>query len=278
MLEGEYDLDYRSVPQERGNSGIRQARLRILGGCSTANTMISWRPRVADLREWVDLGAARLGRGHGAPVLRAAAGADHAGRRRRTRTRSWPTSSPAPARRWSVPVQDALERRPDRSSRAPASSRSATRPETNTRSSTSICYLHPARASRANLTFVLGLRALRVLLLDGGNRGAPGVRVRDADGATATSAPAGEVVLCAGAIDSPAAAAAVRHRAGAPVLEAAGVEVRVDLPGVGENLQDHVEGLVVWEVDADHHPRSAPAAGTPAPWSRLTAEPAGRTS
>src|SRR5690348_15428570 len=58
MLEGEYDLDYRSVPQERGNSGIRQARLRILGGCSTANTMISWRPRVADLREWVDLGAA----------------------------------------------------------------------------------------------------------------------------------------------------------------------------------------------------------------------------
>ncbi|MGH3396863.1 MAG: GMC family oxidoreductase N-terminal domain-containing protein, partial [Streptosporangiaceae bacterium] len=58
MLEGEYDLDYRSVRQERGNSGIRQARLRILGGCSTANTMISWRPRVADLREWADLGAA----------------------------------------------------------------------------------------------------------------------------------------------------------------------------------------------------------------------------
>ena len=57
MLEGEYDLDYRSVPQQRGNSGIRQARLRILGGCSTANTMISWRPRVADLQEWVDLGA-----------------------------------------------------------------------------------------------------------------------------------------------------------------------------------------------------------------------------
>jgi choline dehydrogenase-like flavoprotein len=46
-----------SVPQERGNSGIRQARLRILGGCSTANTMIAWRPRVADLQEWVDLGA-----------------------------------------------------------------------------------------------------------------------------------------------------------------------------------------------------------------------------
>ena len=30
MLESEYDFDYRSVPQQRGNSGIRQARMRIL--------------------------------------------------------------------------------------------------------------------------------------------------------------------------------------------------------------------------------------------------------
>ncbi len=44
MLEGEYDLDYRSVRQERGNSDIRQARARILGGCSSHNTMIAWRP------------------------------------------------------------------------------------------------------------------------------------------------------------------------------------------------------------------------------------------
>jgi choline dehydrogenase-like flavoprotein len=57
MLEGEYDLDDRAVPQEGGNSRIRRARLRILGGCSTGNTMISWRPRVADLQEWVSLGA-----------------------------------------------------------------------------------------------------------------------------------------------------------------------------------------------------------------------------
>ena len=57
MLEGEYDFDYRSVAQQRGNSHIRQARMRILGGCSTANTMITWRPLPADLDEWVALGA-----------------------------------------------------------------------------------------------------------------------------------------------------------------------------------------------------------------------------
>ncbi|MFT4128311.1 MAG: GMC family oxidoreductase N-terminal domain-containing protein, partial [Gordonia sp. (in: high G+C Gram-positive bacteria)] len=56
MVESEYDLDYRSVPQERGNSGIRQTRMRILGGCSTTNTMIAWRPLPADLDEWAAAG------------------------------------------------------------------------------------------------------------------------------------------------------------------------------------------------------------------------------
>ena len=44
MLESEYDLDYASVPQPRGNSHIRQARARILGGCSSHNTMIALLP------------------------------------------------------------------------------------------------------------------------------------------------------------------------------------------------------------------------------------------
>jgi choline dehydrogenase-like flavoprotein len=52
MLEGEYDLDYRSVRQPRGNSHIRQARARILGGCSSHNTMIALRPPAADFDDW----------------------------------------------------------------------------------------------------------------------------------------------------------------------------------------------------------------------------------
>jgi choline dehydrogenase-like flavoprotein len=57
MLESEYDLDYASVPQPRGNSGIRQARACILGGCSAHNTMIALRPPRADFDRWVALGA-----------------------------------------------------------------------------------------------------------------------------------------------------------------------------------------------------------------------------
>ena len=57
MLEGEYDLDYTSVEQPRGNSHIRQARARILGGCSSHNTMIVLRPPAADFDNWAALGA-----------------------------------------------------------------------------------------------------------------------------------------------------------------------------------------------------------------------------
>jgi choline dehydrogenase-like flavoprotein len=41
------------------------------------------------------------------------------------------------------------------------------------------------------------------------------------------------------------------------VLDAAGVKVLVDLPGVGENLQDHVEGLIVWEARSERTAVSA---------------------
>lgn len=52
-----------------------------------------------------------------------------------------------------------------------------------------------------------------------------------------------EVLLCAGALGSPQIllASGIGPRA---ELEAAGIVVRHDLPGVGKNLQDHLDGLV----------------------------------
>jgi choline dehydrogenase-like flavoprotein len=242
MLEGEYDLDYRSVPQERGNSAIRQARLRILGGCSTANTMISWRPRVADLQEWVDLGA----RGWDAAAVHPYY------ERLRTPITPVPPQDQNPFVAGVIKSASAALGLPVRSAWNDEDVIEGTgffeigyRPETNTRSSSSICYLHPAQRDRANLTVLLRSRALR-LILDGRNRAA-GALVRGAGGATAEVFARREVVVCAGAIDSPR----LLQLSGigpAAMLGAAGVDVRVDLPGVGENLMDHAEGIVVWEV------------------------------
>ncbi|PZW46880.1 choline dehydrogenase [Humitalea rosea] len=93
-------------------------------------------------------------------------------------------------------------------------------------------YLEPARG-RANLTIRGGALVDRVLF-DG--KRARGVRVR-LDGAWQEIA-AREVVLCAGAIHSPA----MLMRSGigpAAALAGLGIPVVKDLPGVGQNLMDH---------------------------------------
>lgn len=241
MLEGEYDLDYRSVPQERGNSNIRMARLRILGGCSTANTMITWKPLRGDLDEWVSLGAEGW-----------------------TPEEVWPFWDRIQAPITPIPRQDRnayLEDVVDAASTALGVPRRESwndtefssgagffeigyEPETHRRSSTSHAYIEPIIGTRPNLAVETGMRVLRLAVVDGR---AVGVDVVCADGVERRLEAAREIIVCCGAIDSPA----LLQRSGigpAAVLAEAGVPLVLDLPGVGENLQDHAEGLVVWET------------------------------
>ncbi len=60
--------------------------------------------------------------------------------------------------------------------------------------------------------------------------------------------PGGEVVLSAGAIGSPQILELSGIGKG-DVLQSAGVDVRQELPGVGENLQDHLQIRLVYEVN-----------------------------
>jgi choline dehydrogenase-like flavoprotein len=128
-------------------------------------------------------------------------------------------------------------------------------PETNLRASTSIHYLHPARAAGTGPRVLTGLRAVRVVLDEEPVR-ATGVVVRDSQRREFEFRASTEVILCCGAVDSPRLLqlSGIGPR---PVLEAVGVPVRADLPGVGENLQDHVEGLVVWEARQSPPPECA---------------------
>ena len=107
------------------------------------------------------------------------------------------------------------------------------------RDSTATSYLRQARR-RPNLR--LEKHALATRLLFEGDR-AVGVEYVQG-GQTKTARPEGELILAAGAFGSPK----LLMLAGigpAEALRAAGVEVRHDLPGVGQNLQDHpVTGLV----------------------------------
>jgi len=103
------------------------------------------------------------------------------------------------------------------------------------RQSTAYRYLKQAK-HRKNLT-VIPHTLVDHVLFDGNK--ATGVRYTSAGRSIDIHAKA-EVILSAGSIGSPA----ILQRSGvgpAKVLEAAGVHVLVDAPGVGENLQDHLE-------------------------------------
>lgn len=101
--------------------------------------------------------------------------------------------------------------------------------------STANAYLKPAR-NRSNLTVVTGALTHKVLLE---GKKAVGVRY-EAGGKIVDAKATREVVLSAGSVGSPQ----LLQLSGigpADVLKAAGVEVVHDLPGVGGNLQDHLE-------------------------------------
>ncbi|MDN3651611.1 choline dehydrogenase [Thalassotalea ponticola] len=103
------------------------------------------------------------------------------------------------------------------------------------RSSTSREYLDPIK-SRANLTIVTGALVTQVLLKD---KKATGVAYRIGNKNSEAHCRK-EVILSAGPIGSPH----ILQLSGigdAEVLKNAGVELKHELPGVGKNLQDHLE-------------------------------------
>jgi choline dehydrogenase len=100
-------------------------------------------------------------------------------------------------------------------------------------------YLHPA-AARENLTIVTKAQATRVLIKNGRAVGVEYARGRRRHTARASQ----EVVLAAGAINSPQLLL-LSGIGPAEELRARGVSVVHDLPGVGKNLQDHLNVNIV---------------------------------
>jgi choline dehydrogenase len=112
------------------------------------------------------------------------------------------------------------------------------------RCSAAVAYLRSAKA-RPNLTIITGA-LVHGLELNG--RRVTGVRF-EREGSVETVRGQREIVLAAGAIGSPQ----ILQLSGigpAEVLKAAGVPVRHELAGVGENLQDHLQVRFVYQVNS----------------------------
>jgi choline dehydrogenase-like flavoprotein len=114
------------------------------------------------------------------------------------------------------------------------------------RSSASLGYLSPIR-DRKNLTVKLGARVARIVVE--GTR-AIGVEVVTGSGSEIIRAER-EVLVSSGAIGSPKLL--LQSGIGpADHLKSVGVAVKHDLPGVGGNLQDHLDLFVIAECTGDH--------------------------
>jgi choline dehydrogenase len=109
--------------------------------------------------------------------------------------------------------------------------------------STAKAFLRPAR-SRPNLMVLTHAQATRILL-DGPRVTGLELRLK---GGTAGAAVRGELVLASGAIGSPLLLQLSGIGPGA-ALRACGIAPLHELPGVGENLQDHLQLRLVYKVE-----------------------------
>jgi choline dehydrogenase len=253
LLDSGYDWDYLVEPQEKGNSFLRHARAKVLGGCSSHNSCIAfWTPR-EDLDEWAAMGNTGWSAEECWPLIKRLetndAPGDHHGRSGPVNIRTVPPEDPCGVAILEAAAQAGL----------PTSAFNAGHTVTNgagwfqinsgadnTRMSSSHAYLHPILDSRPNLEIRTHCWVSKVLFDD--QRRAIGVDYLSPDLLTHTTVIARrEVVLSAGAIDTPKLLMLSGVGPGEHLQEFA-IDVLVDAPGVGANLDDHVEGIVQWDA------------------------------
>ncbi|MFI9272222.1 GMC family oxidoreductase [Kitasatospora sp. NPDC052896] len=240
LLGGELDYDYPTTEQPRGNSRIRHSRARVLGGCSSHNTLISFKPLPSDWDEWARAGAQGWDAEAMAPFFERLrnniVAVDE--KDRNAIARDFVDSARAAT---GVPLVEGFNAEPFHEGAGFFDL--SYHPEDNKRSSASVAYLHPF-LDRPNLHLMLETWAHR---LEFAGTRATGVRVRTSDGEELLVEAEREVLLCAGAVDTPRL---LLHSGVGPEqdLEALGIPVVHDLPGVGENLLDHPESVIVWET------------------------------
>lgn len=104
-------------------------------------------------------------------------------------------------------------------------------------------FLKPA-LGRPNLRLETGVHVERVAIADGRAAGV----VFSRNGETHLARANGEVILCAGAVNSPQLLELSGVGDGAR-LQALGIETARHLPGVGENLQDHLQLRPIFKVE-----------------------------
>ena len=240
-----YDWKYESEPEPCLNGRrVYHARGKVLGGSSSINGMIFQRGNPLDYERWAaDPGMADWDYAHCLPYFKrmetCLAGADsYRGGQGPLVLERGPAASPLFGAFFEAVQQAGYPLTTDvngyRQEGFAAFDRNIHR---GRRLSAARAYLHPVMR-RPNLEVICRTLVTRILF-----EGTRAAGVEYTRGSAAEQVRAGEVIVCGGAINTPQLLQ-LSGIGNAADLAAHGIDVVADLPGVGENLQDHLEVYV----------------------------------
>ena len=239
-----------STEEEPGLNGraLAYPRGKTLGGCSAINGMIYMRGQARDYDQWRQMGNRGWGWDDVLPVFRKSEDHMNGGGDMHGAGGEWRVEE----QRLSWEILDSFRRAcvevgiPATEDFNGGNNEGAGYFEVNqkrgVRWSAAHAFLHPVR-HRPNLTVLTKAQASRLTVAEGR---VTGVDFR-LDGAAAHASARREVVLATGAIGSPHLLQLSGIGPG-PLLREHGVDVVHELPGVGENLQDHLQIRAVYKV------------------------------
>lgn len=242
MNTSRYNWGYETEPEPHlGGRRLHTPRGKVLGGSSSINGLVYIRGNPLDFDRWEEEGATGWGYRHVLPYFRRAETREEGGDAYRgangpLHTRYGRLENPLyrawieAGRQAGYPLTEDVN-----GYQQEGFGRMDMTVHRGRRWSAANAYLKPARR-RPNLKLVTGALATRIVL-----DGRKAVGVRYLQGGTEHEArAAAEVILAGGAINSPQLLK-LSGIGPAEELKQQGIEVVQHLPGVGENLQDHLE-------------------------------------
>lgn len=249
------DWCYNTEPEPGLNGrSIGYARGKVLGGCSSINAMIYMRGQRSDFDHWQDLGNRGWGWDEVLPTFKKSESYQHGADefhgadgelRVEERRVNWEILDAwrDAAEQCGIPKIEEFNRGDNF-----GNAYFHMNQKNGSRWSGSKAFLKPV-TSRPNLTVITHAHVEKLELdTQGGRRRATGVRVRIGKQAAQTIKAKREVILSAGAIGSPQILQLSGIGNGA-LLQDKGIAVLHDLPGVGENLHDHLQVRSVYKVE-----------------------------
>jgi choline dehydrogenase-like flavoprotein len=245
---------FRTVPQKHlNNRDMWYPQGKTLGGGSSINAMIYTRGHRDDYEDWKASGADGWGYDDVLPYFRKAE--DNVRLANRYHGTGGPLRVSDPIS--PLPITATFIRAAQRAGLAYSHDFNGAEQEgvgyhqTTTRDgrrgSAAVSYLRPARGRR-NLTVITRAQVLRVVVE---RDRAVGVEYSLQDGARTEARASREVIVTAGAIGSPKLMM-LSGIGPAGHLRQHGIEVKADIPGVGENLQDHLDCYTVYDLNGPH--------------------------